>query len=100
MVREHAEVTVSLSTEQGFPLWLNLGKVMQGWAQAVQEHREEGIADLSQVLAGARKPLGGQLNKPYYHLLLADVHWTRGRSNIGLNPTTSPEPTPLTYSFA
>ncbi len=31
-VYDHAEATVNLSTEQGFPSWLALGTVMRGWA--------------------------------------------------------------------
>ena len=51
---EQAEAAITLSTEQGFPLWLAVGTILRGWALAEQGQEEEGIAQIRQGLAGLR----------------------------------------------
>jgi len=38
-VHDHAEAAVTLSTEQGFPLWAAWGTNLRGWALAMQGQR-------------------------------------------------------------
>ena len=45
-VQGRAEALLALCTEHGFPLWLAVGAILQGWALAVQGQGEEGIAQL------------------------------------------------------
>ena len=42
---EWAGTVIALSTEQGFPVWLVYGTILQGWALAQQRQEEEGIAE-------------------------------------------------------
>src|SRR6185369_16433575 len=55
-----AQALVALSTEQGFPVWLAYGTILQGWALAVQGQGEAGIAQLRQGSAALRA-LGTEL---------------------------------------
>jgi predicted ATPase len=51
LVQEHLATTLTLSAEQGFPHWLGVGGVLQGWILAQQGHLEEGIRRTHQGLA-------------------------------------------------
>ena len=42
-IQEQTQIVIALSTEHGFPLWLALGTLLQGWALADQGQIEEGI---------------------------------------------------------
>ena len=42
-VYEHAEATVALATEQGFPQWAAHGTILRGWALAMQGQGEAGL---------------------------------------------------------
>jgi DNA-binding winged helix-turn-helix (wHTH) protein/tetratricopeptide (TPR) repeat protein len=44
LTQERAEAAMTLSTEQGFPLWLAMGTILRGWALAEQGQGEEGRA--------------------------------------------------------
>src|SRR5262245_22687863 len=59
-VQEHAEATVTLATAQGFPIWIPVATFLQGWAQAAQGQREQGIALLHKGIA-AWRALGVEL---------------------------------------
>jgi predicted ATPase len=71
-VHEHAEATVALSTEQGFPLWAAWGTSVRGWALALQGQGEEGVAQVRQGIAAFRAT-GAALFVPYFYTMLADV---------------------------
>jgi predicted ATPase len=51
VVQEQAEGAVTLSTEQGFPLWAALGTCLRGWALALQGQGEAGLAQVRQGIA-------------------------------------------------
>jgi class 3 adenylate cyclase/predicted ATPase len=71
-VHEHAEATVALSTEQGFPFWAAYGRSLRGWALAMQGQGEAGLAQLRQGIAAVRAT-GAALVVPYFCTVLADV---------------------------
>jgi len=48
LARERAEAVITLSTEQGFPSWLALGRIVRNWALAEQGQVQEGIAQMRQ----------------------------------------------------
>jgi class 3 adenylate cyclase/tetratricopeptide (TPR) repeat protein len=48
---EQAEAAVALTTEQGFPQWTAMGTSVRGWALALQDQGEEGLAQVRQGLA-------------------------------------------------
>jgi class 3 adenylate cyclase/predicted ATPase len=70
-VYDHAEATVTLSTEQGFPTWLAMGKCLRGWALTALRQREEGMIELRQGLTDWRA-IGTELFVPYFMTVLAD----------------------------
>ena len=82
-VQERAEAAIALSTEQGFPYWLALGTIMQGWALAEQGQVEEGIAQIREGLA-AHRATGAEAWRPYYLALLAEMHRKVGQAEEGL----------------
>jgi hypothetical protein len=81
-VHEQAEAAVTLSTEQGFPLWAAIGMGMRGWALALQGQGEEGLAQLRQGIAG--RATGAEAFVPYFCTLLADVSDHLGHPEDGL----------------
>jgi predicted ATPase len=82
-VHEHAEATVALSTEQGFPQWAAMGTSVRGWALAMQDWGEEGMAQVRQGIAAFRAT-GAVLHVPYFCTLLADVSAHLGHTKDGL----------------
>jgi class 3 adenylate cyclase/tetratricopeptide (TPR) repeat protein len=48
LARERAEAVMTLATEQGFPYWLAVGKLVRGWALAEQGQVHESIAQIRQ----------------------------------------------------
>ena len=49
-VQAHAEALLTLSTAQGFPLWVGLGTCWRGWVLTMQGQSETGLAQLRQGL--------------------------------------------------
>jgi predicted ATPase len=82
-VREHAEVAIVLAIEQGFPQWVARGTCLRGWALAVQDHGEEGLAQVRQGIA-AWRATGAALDVPYFCTLLAEVSVQLGHTEDGL----------------
>ncbi len=78
-----AEALLALCTEQGFPLWLAAGTILQGWALAVQGQGEEGIAQLRQGL-DAFRALGQELTQSHILALLAEAYGKTGQMDKGL----------------
>jgi class 3 adenylate cyclase/predicted ATPase len=84
VVHEHAEATVALSTEQGFPLWVALGTILRGWALAMQGQGEAGMTQVHQGIA-AWRATGAALFVPYLCTVLADVCDHLGHTEDGLH---------------
>jgi len=80
--REQAEAAMALSTEQGFPHWLALGTILQGWALA--EQGEEGTAQIRQGMA-AWRTTGAELARPYFLALVAEACAKGGQAEEGLS---------------
>jgi predicted ATPase len=79
---EQAESAITLSTEQGFPLWKALGIILRGWALAMQGQGEVGLEQVRQGIAAWRS-IGAALHAPYYWTLLADVAARLGHTADG-----------------
>jgi class 3 adenylate cyclase/tetratricopeptide (TPR) repeat protein len=71
--QEHAEATISVATEQGFPHWRARGFLLRGLALAHQGQAKEGIEQLHQGLR-ADRATGAEIFRPYYLALLAEAH--------------------------
>jgi predicted ATPase len=82
-VQERAETVIALSTEQGFPYWLDYGTILRGWALTSQGEGVEAIAQMRQGLV-AYKAVGGELNRPYFFSLLAEAYGKVGQPEEGL----------------
>jgi predicted ATPase len=83
LVRERAEATIALASEQGFPYWLGVGKCMRGWALAEQGAAEAGIEQLRQGM-GILQAMGSHLAKTHLLLRLAEVYGKAGQAEEAL----------------
>jgi predicted ATPase/class 3 adenylate cyclase len=83
VVQELAEAAITLSTEQGFPFWLAMGTILQGWVLAEQGCAEEGIAQMHQGLAAWQATRIG-IYRSYYVTLLAVAYERAGQAEEGL----------------
>jgi predicted ATPase len=70
--------------EQGFPDWLAVGTILQGWALATQGQREETIAQIHQGMASLRAT-GAEFGWTYWLALLAEAHGKAGLAKKGLS---------------
>jgi class 3 adenylate cyclase/predicted ATPase len=78
-----AKAAITLCTDQGFPFFLAIGTILQGWALAEQGQREEGIAQIHRGIASVRAT-GAELATPYYLALLAEMYGRDGQVEEGL----------------
>jgi class 3 adenylate cyclase/predicted ATPase len=81
--QERAEATISLATEQGFPIWRAIGAMVRTWALAQHGQAEEGIEQMHQGLR-AHRATGAEILRPLLLALLAEVHGTMGQPEAGL----------------
>jgi predicted ATPase len=84
MTQERAEAVITVSSEQGFALYLAMGTILWGWALTEQGQREEGIAQMRRGLA-AWRGIGNELLQPYYLALLAEAYGKVGQAEEGLS---------------
>jgi predicted ATPase len=82
-VHAHAEATVALATEQGFPQWAVQGTILRRWALALPGQGEEEIAQVRQGIA-AYRATGAAVFVPYFYTWLADVAAQVGRAEDAL----------------
>ncbi len=82
--QESAERLITLSSEQGFPLWLAVGTKFRGWAIAVQGNYEEGIALIREGSVGMRAT-STAMTRLSDLLLLADAYIEACRISEALN---------------
>jgi class 3 adenylate cyclase/predicted ATPase len=83
LTQEWAEAGITLAREHGFPVWLELGTVVRGWALAEQGQGEEGVSQIRHGLATCQA-IGVGLFKSYHLALLAEVYGKAGRADEGL----------------
>jgi predicted ATPase len=76
-----------VATMQGFPLWAAMGRILHGWALAMQGQSAEGLAQVRQGIATMRAT-GAALFVPYMCTLLADVAARLGHPADGLQALT------------
>jgi predicted ATPase len=83
MAQERAESLMALAAQQGFPFYLDLGRMLHGWALTVQGQADAGLAQLQQGLANYQATRG-VVAQHYFVALLANAHGTCGHSAEGL----------------
>ncbi len=81
-VHQTAEAAIVLSQEQGFPHWLTMGRMLQGWAAAMQTPAGDGLEQLKSGLA-AWRATGSELLRSYFLSLLAEVQQKKGQLEEG-----------------
>jgi predicted ATPase len=81
--QEQAEATITLSTKQGYALFVARGTILRGWSLAAQGQGEAGIAQMLQGLA-AYRVTGAGLWRPYFLALLAEAYGKGGQAGEGL----------------
>ncbi len=84
LTREWAEASIALASEHGFPQWVGLGAVLQGWAQAEQGQCEAGMSSIRHGLVSTQS-IGAGIFQSYSLALLADACGKAGRSEEGLS---------------
>jgi predicted ATPase len=81
---ELSDEIVEISAEQGFGLWLAVGRFYRGWCVATLGDATAGIAQLTDGLAAIRAT-GCNVSMPFSLLLLADAYGKAGLPGDGLN---------------
>jgi predicted ATPase len=71
-ILEKAKEAIRLATEKGFPYWLSIGKVMEGWVEAATNPVHATIQSLRDRVADHRA-LGTNLFMPSFLALVGDV---------------------------
>ena len=81
--RRHAEAATRVCREQGFPFWLGVGLILQGWARATRPQPAEQIASMHEGMAIYRATESA-LWLPYFLTLLAETYGAAGQPDAGL----------------
>jgi predicted ATPase len=81
--RRHAEAATRICREQGFPFWLGVALILQGWARATQHQPAEQIASMHEGLALYRAT-DAALFLPHFLTLLAETYGAANQPDAGL----------------
>jgi len=79
----YAEAMLALATAQGFEHRVAQGRIMRGWALAMQGDAATGVAHIQQGLE-AIQSIGQKLYRPYHLALLAEAYGQVGQPEAGL----------------
>jgi predicted ATPase len=77
--QELAEAATTLSTKQGFPLWLAIGMILRAGTLAEQGQGSEGVAQMREGWA-AYQATGAEVGRPYFLALLAEAYGRGGQA--------------------
>jgi predicted ATPase len=80
----YAEAVLALATAQGFAHRVAQGRILLGWALAMQGAASTGVAYLQQGLEAVQR-IGQKLNYPYHLALLAEGYGQAGQPEAGLS---------------
>jgi tetratricopeptide (TPR) repeat protein len=79
----YAEAMMALATAQGFEHRVAQGRIMRGWALAMQGDAATGVAHIQQGLEAVQS-IGQKLYHPYHLALLAEAYGQAGQPEAGL----------------
>jgi predicted ATPase len=79
----YAEATIALATAQGFEHRVAQGRIMRGWALAMQGGAATGVAHIQQGLEAVQR-IGQKLYYPYHLALLAEAYGQAEQPEVGL----------------
>jgi predicted ATPase len=80
---ERVEATISLSREQGFPVWVEYGTPLRAWSLAMQGNPEDGIAQMRDFMTN-KPTLITNANWPIYHAVLVETYGSGEQVEEGL----------------
>jgi adenylate cyclase len=81
--REHAEATITLAKELGFPFRLAEGQIVRGWALVAAGEMAAGLAELREGIDTWRAT-GAELSRTWWLALLAEAYERAGQPEPGL----------------
>jgi predicted ATPase len=79
VTQQQAEALITLSTEQGFPYWLAMGTILQGWTLAEQGREAQAIAQIQEGMT-AWRAVGSKPTRTWGLALLAEVYGKAGQT--------------------
>ena len=79
----YVEALMALATAQGFEHRVAQGRILRGWALAMQGDAATGVAHIQQGL-GVVQSIGQKLYQPYHLALLAEAYGQAGQPEAGL----------------
>jgi predicted ATPase/DNA-binding winged helix-turn-helix (wHTH) protein len=79
-----AEALMTLATVQGFEHRVAQGRMLHGWALAMQGDTRTGLAEIHQGV-GAVQTIGQKLNRPSHLAYLAEAYGQMGQPEVGLS---------------
>jgi predicted ATPase len=82
-LQAHTDAVLGLATAHGLGHRIEQGRILQGWALAMQGDAAAGVAHLQQGLV-ALQGMGLKLYHPYYLALLAEAYGQAGQPEAGL----------------
>jgi predicted ATPase len=82
--QEHAEASMQITREQGFPMLVGFNMVLLGWARAMQGHPEDGVAQIQGGLSTYR-PTGHEIFYPWSLTRLAEAYGYNGQPEEALS---------------
>jgi class 3 adenylate cyclase/tetratricopeptide (TPR) repeat protein len=82
-VLQYADQAITLSEENGFPLWLHWGQINRGWALAELRHPDQGIPEMATGIGGLAH-MGGAPQLQFATARLAHTYARVGRIAEGL----------------
>jgi predicted ATPase/class 3 adenylate cyclase len=84
LTQERSEAAIVLAHEHGFPQVSAMGRILHGWACAMQGEGASGVAEMHQGLA-AWRATGTEIARPSYLALLAEWYGKAGLGATGLD---------------
>ncbi len=82
-VREQAQATITVATQQGFALVQAAGPLVHGWAMVVQDQNPAGLVQIRQGLA-TYQATGAAFQRPHFLAMLAEASGLLGQPEEGL----------------
>jgi predicted ATPase len=86
-VQEHAEATIRVAQEQGFPQWQANGAIQRGWVLAHQGRAQAGIEQITRGFRAHRATVAA-IAGSYFLALLAEAYGMQGEPEAGLTVLT------------
>ena len=80
----HADALMALAAAQGFAHRVEQGRILRGWALAMQGDAAAGVAHIRQGLAAVSTAWDQRSARPYWLALLAEAYGQAGQPEAGL----------------